>query len=105
MDAFHSGSQRDLVCDEEMDDNEFGSPPRELQRSSATVGRKAPRAEWNQYAPQGSFSDDDENDDMVLEQPDLHVYFSQWEIPDKQVVLLCRSYASYLSAKGHAKAK
>ncbi len=95
MDSFSNASQRDLVCDEEMDDE-----PEFLTRSNAFVGGKRPVREWNQYAPQGSMSDEE-----VLEQPDLAEYFSQWVIPDKQVILLCRSYASYLAAKGHATSK
>ncbi len=100
-------SQRDLVCDEEMDDGEYDQQPWDgtpgglsMETPKRLPGQKAPRAEWNQYAPQGSYEEED-----TLEQPDLHEYFSQWEIPDKQVILLCRSYASYLAAKGHAKAK
>lgn len=36
------------------------------------------------------YSDSDE------EQPDLKEYFSQWEMPSKDIALMCRSYASYI---------
>jgi len=32
-------------------------------------------------------------------QPDLDDYFSQWDISAKEQILMCRAYASYLSAK------
>lgn len=40
------------------------------------------------------FSPVDEDD-----QPDLEEYFSGWEIPTKDQILMCRAYASYLSVK------
>ncbi len=100
-------SQRDLICDEEMDEAEdFHIHPEDqessLKRSHAFVGRKAPRSEWNQYAPQGISS---EEDDEVAEQPDLAEYFSQWKIPEKDIILMCRSYASYISHKAKAQQK
>ncbi len=106
MDSQFAMSQRDLICDEEMDDE-----PEVLTRQEAFVGGKRPAREWNNYAPQGCGTSWDQEEldqderDAAMEQPDLHEYFSQWVIPDKQVILLCRSYASYLAAKGHARSK
>jgi len=37
--------------------------------------------------------------DEEPEEPDLAEYFSQWDMPWKQQVLICRSYASYLSSR------
>ncbi len=108
MDSFVGMSQRDLICDEEMDDDEV-DVVEPLSRSVAFSGKRP--ATWNNYAPQGSGNSWDQEEleqderDAAMEQPDLHEYFSQWVIPDKQVILLCRSYASYLAAKGHARVK
>lgn len=97
-------SQRDLVCDEEMDEAELQNeddlledePPKKLVRT----GCKAPRASWNPYQPH-----QDEYDDVVGEQPDLADYFQQWSIPEKDIILMCRSYASYLQHKSKASPK
>lgn len=68
--------------------------PRALTRTRAFGGGgKRPRAPHVPYVP--VFGDD-------LEQPDLSVYFAQWEMEDKHVILLCRSYASYLAARAHS---
>lgn len=79
----------DLYCDE--DEQHLVNM---LCRSNATAGKR-PRT----FVPQTPPESDDEE---ILDQPDLASYFSQWEISDKHVILLCRSYASYLSAKGHS---
>jgi len=42
--------------------------------------------------------DFDEGSVAPEEQPDLEAYFSQWHIAPKEVVLICRSYASYVAA-------
>ncbi len=100
MDSQQVMSQRDLICDEELDDGE-DDVVEHLSRSMAFSGKRP--YDWNQYSPQGQ--DLEEEEAMALDAPDLHDYFSQWIIPDKQVILLCRSYASYLAAKGHAQTK
>lgn len=57
-----------------------------------------------------SHSDEDVGDEMQLEgddssadsigsQPDLEEYFSNWDIPPKDVVAICRAYASYVAAQ------
>jgi len=46
---------------------------------------------------------DDEIDEE--DQPDLEEYFSNWHISPKDVVLICRSYASYVSSAQKATKK
>lgn len=41
----------------------------------------------------------DEDSDGPTTQPDLAAYFAQWDVPWKDIVLMCRAYASYLSAQ------
>lgn len=72
-----------------------------LTRSNASVhsgtfvrGRKQPATK----RPHFSHGADDEEDDSD-DQPDLGDYFSQWDIPPKDIILMCRAYASYLSAQ------
>lgn len=36
---------------------------------------------------------------MWSDQPDLEQYFSQWMMPDKDIIVMCRAYASYLARK------
>lgn len=42
--------------------------------------------------------EDNENEDSSEGQPDLEDYFSQWDIPPRDIVGICRAYASYLAA-------
>jgi len=46
---------------------------------------------------------DDEMDSE--DQPDLEEYFSNWHISPKDVILICRSYASYVAASQKATKK
>ncbi len=101
MDSMLNMSQRDLVCDEEMDDDE----PEVLTRQDAFVGGKRPHLFEPSQAAWDGEEDMVDGQDALLEQPDLAEYFSQWVIPEKHVVKLCRSYASYLDAKSHAMSK
>lgn len=39
------------------------------------------------------------------EAPDLGEYFEQFDISDKDIILLCRGYASYLAARGKGQRK
>jgi len=43
--------------------------------------------------------DEDVDIDLTGDQPDLEEYFSNWDIPPKDVVLICRSYASYVASR------
>ncbi|AXH76230.1 MAG: hypothetical protein [Cressdnaviricota sp.] len=62
-----------------------------LRRSHATVSAgKRPRY----HMPPHNQEDED-----ILEQPDLAEYFAQWEISEKDQILMCRAYASYLAVK------
>lgn len=36
------------------------------------------------------------------EQPDLGVYFDKWNMSDRDIIVMCRSFASYLDRKGKA---
>lgn len=40
---------------------------------------------------------EDDGSDSDL-QPDLDEYFSQWDMPPKDIVAMCRAYASYIAA-------
>jgi len=40
-----------------------------------------------------------QEDDDCLDQPDLGEYFGQWDISEKDQILMCRAYASYLAVK------
>lgn len=40
-----------------------------------------------------------QEDVEVMDQPDLAEYFAQWEISEKDQILMCRAYASYLAVK------
>lgn len=48
-------------------------------------------------AREGDEEEQDEEDSDV--QPDLGEYFSHWDISPKDQILMCRSYASYLSVR------
>jgi len=87
----------DLYCDE--DEHHVVNM---LMRSNATAGKR-PRS-FVPVSPPSSSSQDEEQAMWAasMDQPDLHSYFDQWEMEDKHKILLCRSYASYLSAKGHS---
>jgi len=39
------------------------------------------------------------------DQPDLDEYFSNWNMGAKDIIIMCRSYASYLAAKNKSKTK
>jgi len=81
--------------DEELEE-ELGV--RRLQRGLAVAGKR-PRS----YEPTTPPSVEEDEDAYLS--CDLGHYFSQFDIPDKHVILMCRSYASYLSAKAHAEKK
>jgi len=71
-------------------EDEIEEEPRTLVRSRAFyVGGKRPRL----------FHDEPD------ETPDLGSYFEGWNMADKQQIVMCRAYASYLSAKKDAKKK
>lgn len=77
--------------DEEVDEEQ----PRTLKRERPFFGQKKP------FVFGGRMEFSDEEDD----EPDLGAYFAQWHLSDKQIIICCRSYASYLSAKKDAKKK
>lgn len=41
---------------------------------------------------------DDQDENSGEGQPDLEDYFSQWDIPPRDIVGICRAYASYVAA-------
>lgn len=47
------------------------------------------------------FQDEVDYDD----QPDLHEYFSNWDISPKDIILMCRSYASYIAVQAKVQEK
>jgi len=59
-------------------------------------GRKAPRSGYNAYEPTDSSGD---------EAPDLGAFFEEWDMPVKDQVIMCRAYASMLSASSKAQPK
>jgi len=66
-------------------------PPRPLRRQDAL-----------RFFDKGAHEEDpideeEEDEEDADEQPDLGEYFSQWDISPKEQILMCRSYASYLS--------
>lgn len=78
--------QPDIPSDVEQDDfHEVAFAPRPQKR---------PFSEWGVQPDEISDSD---------EQPDLHLYFSKWDIEEQDQLVLCRSYANYLKAKLVAK--
>lgn len=87
------GKFLDLVSsDEDVPQDDEESPmrlPRPNPAAFAPRGGKRPRMMYPH----------NQEDEDVLDQPDLAEYFQEWEIPDKDVILMCRAYASYLSAK------
>jgi len=75
---------------------------REIERLQNENARKfnAPRKGLKRlYAP----DIDDELDSE--DQPDLEEYFGNWHINPKDVVVICRSYASYVANKSKATKK
>jgi len=48
---------------------------------------------------QMELEDDDSSENSLGSQPDLEDYFSNWDIPPKDVVAICRAYASYVAAQ------
>lgn len=49
--------------------------------------------------------DMDFDSDHLDDQPDLKNYFDKWDMPEKHQIIMCRAYASYLSAKQHGEKK
>jgi len=39
------------------------------------------------------------------ESPDLYSYFAQFDMDDKDIIVCCRGYASYLAARGKGQRK
>lgn len=106
MEGLNKLTARTLICDEEveMDDAEAEEPEKRARDEdpfsiTPWSGGKRPCA-WGNIAPYGT-----EDIEDAQEQPDLAEYFGQWVIPEKQIILVCRAYASYLSAKAHANTK
>lgn len=56
--------------------------PRQLQRSQKRPLKRP-------------YFEEEPDDD----QPDLHEYFSNWDMAPKDIVLMCRSYASYVATQ------
>jgi len=79
--------EEDLVSSEE------SKGLKALMRAHATAGKR-PRT-FREPSPE----------EVEQDQPDLPAYFAQWEMPDKHIILMCRSYASYLAAKAHGERK
>lgn len=88
----------------------------DLRRSNAMFGadrllaQKARKTLW----PSGEDDYDEDEDEEErpmdesetdLGQPDLIAYFAQWDIPWKDCVLMCRAYASYLTAAHRTEVK
>ncbi len=84
---------------EDIDSGEFDSPPQTLHRQRAF---KAPRKGTKRpmFVDMRYDSDDDEGD-----QPDLKEYFSNWNMKDRDIIVMCRAYASYLDRTSKANKK
>lgn len=68
--------------------------PRKLKREDAQIhSQKRPMKR-----PYEDIYDEDE-------QPDLHEYFSNWSMEPKDIVLMCRSYASYVATQQKSQKK
>jgi len=78
------------------------SRPSMLEVPKARKGMKRPFPDT--YYARGQY-DPEEGSVVAEEQPDLEAYFSQWHIDPKEIVLICRSYASYVSASQKATKK
>ncbi len=46
-----------------------------------------------------------EDEEDSADQPDLHEYFGNWNMPAKDIILMCRSYASYVSQSSKSRTK
>jgi len=82
------------------DEDEDLPGDRELVRSNASIrraptGGKAPRS----YYPSS------EHNYGESEVPDLGTYFEEWDMDPKDQIVMCRAYASYISASKKAKKK
>jgi len=73
-----------------------------LEVPKARKGMKRPFPET--YYARGQW-DADEGSVVPEEQPDLEAYFGQWHIAPREVVLICRSYASYVASAQKATKK
>lgn len=62
--------------------------PRELKRTNAHL--------YDMEALEDPMDEEEGDSD---DQPDLGEYFAQWDITPKEQILMCRSYASYLSVR------
>jgi len=78
------------------------SRPKMLEVPKARKGMKRPFSD--SYYARGQW-DAEEGSVVADEQPDLEAYFSQWHIDPKEIVLICRSYASYVAASQKATKK
>jgi len=78
---------------------EGGTEP-SLKRSRR-VGEEELRQNFSQnrtdLAAYGMNESESSDESSSVDNPDLALYFSQWEIPPKDAILLCRTYANYLT--------
>lgn len=90
-------SDDEEVPEEPFDEGDSLSPPRIIRRQNAF---KAPRKGIKRpYVEPVRYPSDDED------QPDLKEYFSQWDMKDRDIIIMCRSYASYLDRTSKANKK
>jgi len=47
----------------------------------------------------------DQAEEELAAYPDLHAYFSQFDIKPKDVIIMCRSYASYVASQNKSTRK
>jgi len=96
----HSPPDSDEEQDEPFGSDEGGefdmdSPP-------TGISKKRPIQIFDSNVDPDLMDDDDDVDIDIAgdsDQPDLEEYFSNWDIPWKEVVLICRSYASYVASR------
>lgn len=69
-----------------------------LTRTHAFVGGKT-------YKRQHLLCEEDPRESEEAEGPDLEAYLAEWDLADKEKIALCRTYASYLTAKLKAQQK
>nr|WAE42734.1 MAG: hypothetical protein [Cressdnaviricota sp.] len=73
--------------------------------TAATVARKRAYSDSQPKPWRGEEDPEEMEESDELGQPDLIAYFAQWDIPWKDAVLMCRAYASYLTAAHRTEVK
>lgn len=88
LEPFHSDEGEEMDVDD---------PPRGISRNyPELIDDDDDEDQYGRKKPLSRFIDLVDEDP---EEPNLEEYFSQWDMPWKQQVLICRSYASYLSSR------